>query len=487
MTRRTMHLIAFLKTGPTFHHHGGWRHPEAPLGDILKPERYEQIGRVLEAGLFDACFFEDLAGIYDTFAGKFDAILGKGGQLNLLDPLMVLPYVARATSRLGLGVTMSTSFYQPFHIARLLGSLDHLSGGRVAWNVVTSATDMEAQNFGMAAIQDRTTRYDRAEETVEACLALWDCWDADALVMDKASGVFADPAKVRYAHYAGQHVRTRGPLPTPRCPQGHPVIMQAGSSPRGRAFAARFAEVIFTFQHQKSDMQAFRADMHARMQAAGRDPAACAILPSLDVVLGDTPAMAEERRDTLDRLVDPELALAITSSHIGIDLSGFDLDKPLEVLARDQTVSGGLDILMQGTRAEGLTLRQAAQRYGTSVMAPQLVGTAESVADRMQDLFESGACDGFILTPTVFPRHVRAVRPLGDPRPAEARRVPHGVCRRDPAGEPAELVPNALDTARRPVRRRPTRRRKLRPHCCGLTPWVHRPGAPCLRCWPSCA
>jgi alkanesulfonate monooxygenase SsuD/methylene tetrahydromethanopterin reductase-like flavin-dependent oxidoreductase (luciferase family) len=208
---------------------------------------------------------------------------------------------------------------------------------------------------------------------------------------------------VRYADYVGKHVKTRGPLPTPRCPQGHPVIMQAGSSPRGRAFAARFAEVIFTFQHQKSDMQAFRADMHARMQNAGRDPAECVILPSLDVILGDSLSMAEERRDYLDSLVDPELALAITSCHIGIDLSGFPLDRPLEAVARDQTVGGALDILMQGSKAAGLTLREAAQRYGTSVMAPQLVGTAASVADQMADLFESEACDGFILTPTTFP------------------------------------------------------------------------------------
>jgi FMN-dependent oxidoreductase (nitrilotriacetate monooxygenase family) len=400
---RSMHLVAFLKTGPTFHHHGGWRHPEAPLDDMLKPERYEQIGRVLEAGLFDACFFEDLAGIYDTYGGNFDTILGRGGQLNLLDPLMVLPFIARATSRLGLGITLSTSFYHPFHIARLLASLDHLSSGRVAWNVVTSASDMEARNFGMDRIPDRDTRYDKAEETVEACLALWDGWDADALILDKAGGRFADPAKVRYANYSGRHVRSRGPLPTPRCPQGHPVIMQAGSSPRGRAFAAKFAEVIFTFQHDKAHMQAFRTDMHARMRDVGRDPAECVILPSLDVILGDTQAMAEDRRDYLDRLVDPELALAITSCHIGIDLAGYPLDETLAVLAQDQTVSGALDVLAQGSAAEGLTLRQAAQRYGTSVMAPQLVGTADTVADRMQDLFEAGACDGFIVTPTTFP------------------------------------------------------------------------------------
>lgn len=415
MPSRTLHLVAFLKTGPTFHHHGAWRHPEAPLGDLLMPGRYEDIGRVLEDGLFDACFFEDLSGVYDTYKGRYDVILRRGGQINLLDPLMVLPYIARVTTRLGLGITLSTSFYHPFHLARMLASLDHLSGGRVAWNVVTSASDMEARNFGMASIPDRATRYDRAQECVEACMALWDGWEPDALVLDKEQGIFADPARVRYANYRGTHVATRGPLPTPRSPQGHPVIMQAGSSPRGRDFAARFAEVIFTFQHAKPDMQAFRADMHARMAKYGRVPEDCVILPALDVILGDTESIAEERRDYLDRLVEPELALAITSCHIGIDLSGYPLDQPLETLARDQTVMGGLDVLMQATKAHGLTLREAAQRYGTSMLAPQLVGTPASVADRMQDLFESGACDGFILTPTTFPgmfeQFARAVVP----------------------------------------------------------------------------
>jgi alkanesulfonate monooxygenase SsuD/methylene tetrahydromethanopterin reductase-like flavin-dependent oxidoreductase (luciferase family) len=186
--------------------------------------------------------------------------------------------------------------------------------------------------------------------------------------------------------------------------------MQAGSSPRGRAFAARFAEVIFTFQHAKADMQAFRTEMHERMRQAGRDPSECVILPALDTIIGESEVMAAEKCQYLDSLVDPGLALAITSCHIGIDLSGFPLDEPLQVLARDQTVSGALDILMQATQASGgLTLRQAAQRYGTSVMAPQFVGTAASIADRMQDLFESGACDGFILTPTTFPGNFEQV------------------------------------------------------------------------------
>jgi FMN-dependent oxidoreductase (nitrilotriacetate monooxygenase family) len=410
MAKRQMHLVAYLKTGPTFHHHGAWRHPEAPLNDMLRPERYEHIGRVLEEGFFDACFFEDFVGVFDIYKGSYETTLARGGQINLLDPLMVLPYIARATKNLGLGITLSTTFYHPFHLARMLASLDHLSDGRVAWNVVTSAADLEAQNFGMPGIPDRVTRYDRAEESVEACMALWNTWEDGALLLDKEAGAFADPSRVHYANYVGKHVSSRGPLPTPRCPQGHPVIMQAGSSPRGREFAARFAEVIFTFQHQKHDMLAFRDEMHGRMRALGRDPAECAILPCVDITLGESEAMAVEKCAFLDSLVDPELALAITSAHIGIDLSGYPLDQPLNVLARDQTTTGSLDILVQATQASGgMTLREAAQKYGTCVMAPQMVGTAASVADRMQDLFEAGACDGFILTPTTFPGNYEQV------------------------------------------------------------------------------
>jgi len=404
MTRRHMHLVAFLKTGPTFHHHGAWRHPEAPLNDMLRPERYEHIGRVLEEGFFDACFFEDLSGVYDIHGGTFETMLGRGGQLNLLDPLMVLPYVARATTHLGIGITLSTTFYHPFHLARMLASLDHLTGGRVAWNVVTSITDLEARNFGLPKMPDRETRYERAEESVDACMALWDSWQDGALILDKEAGRFADPSKVRYADYRGKHVASRGPLPTPRSPQGHPVIMQAGQSPSGRALAARVAEVIFTFQYDTKAMIGFRADMHERMRAIGRDPAHCAILPCLDIILGETESMAREKQELLDSLLDPELAMAITSCHLSVDLSRFDPDTPVQDIASLSAFQGAIDIMTQGAAAKGgMTLRDAAMRYGTSVMAPQVVGTASSVADRLQEMFEAGACDGFILTPTTFP------------------------------------------------------------------------------------
>ncbi len=414
--RRQMHLIAFLMTGPTCHHHGAWRHPESAVDDLLSPGRYEHIARVLEAGRFDALFFADILGIYDLYGGTFDTMAGRGGQVCLLDPAVVLPMMARVTEHIGLGLTYSSTFNHPYQIARMLSSLDHLSGGRAAWNVVASTSTLEARNFGMDEMPGRSRRYDRADEVLEACCALWNSWEEGALLFDKASGAFADPAKIHYADYAGQWVRSRGPLTTPRSPQGRPVIMQAGSSDRGRDFGARWGEVIFTLQHQKADMQAFYSDFKSRMAARGRAPEECVILPSIDVVIGETEAIARERAEHVNSLVDTQLGLAQMSGHIGIDLARFDPDQPLTDIAIEEGSRGSFDVILQGTQAGGLTLGEAARRFATSELCPQLVGTPEMIADQLTDLFDDRACDGFILTPTTFPgmfeQFGRAVVPL---------------------------------------------------------------------------
>ena len=292
MAQRRMHLVAYLKTGPTANHPGAWRHPEADLHDIFAPERYEHIARVLEAACFDACFYADTFGLPDLYGGNFDAYLRHGGQITYLDPLMILPVMARVTRHLGLGATLSTTFMPPYHLARTLASLDMLTGGRAAWNVVTSATNLEARNFGMEGIPAKDARYDRADEVLEACIALWECWDPDAFVMDRESGVFIDPSKVRYANYEGQYVKTRGPLTIPRTPQGRPVFLQAGASDRGRDFAARWAEMIFCTPHSKADSIAFHDDVKARMERYGRAPDQCKVLPSFAVVVGETMSVA---------------------------------------------------------------------------------------------------------------------------------------------------------------------------------------------------
>jgi FMN-dependent oxidoreductase (nitrilotriacetate monooxygenase family) len=395
-----MHLVAYLKTGPTALHVGGWRHPEATLDDILDPARYQHIARVLEDAKFDGCFFADLFGLYDVHQGSFDAYVRRGGQISYLDPTVVLPVMAAATRHLGLGATLSTSFHTAYHLARWLGSLDAMSGGRVAWNVVTSATDLEARNAGLDELPPRELRYDRADEVLEACFALWNSWDEDALVRDKQAGIMADPAKVHYADYEGRWIRTRGPLSIPRSPQGRPIIMQAGGSDRGREFAARWAEVIFTVQRGAAEMREFHDDIKSRMAARGRAPNECAILPAVSVVLGETDSIARERADYLNSLIDPELILASSSSNLGADLTKLDSGKTLAELQGNQGMRGSQDVVEQVMKAEGLTLREA---VGRRREGREIVGTATMIADRLQAMFESGVCDGFVLTPTMFP------------------------------------------------------------------------------------
>ncbi len=403
MAKRRMHLVAFLMTGPTCHHHGAWRHPESDVADVLTPERYEHIARVLEAGKFDALFFADILGLYDIYGGAYDTMVGRGGQVCLLDPAMLLPMMARVTKHIGLGLTYSSTFNHPYQIARMLGTLDHLSRGRVAWNVVASTSTLEARNFGMTEMPGRAQRYDRADEVLEACCALWDSWEEGALLCDKESGAFADPSKIHYVNYEGQWIKTRGPLTTPRSPQGRPVIMQAGSSDRGRDFGARWGEIIFTLQHEKADMQAFYQDFKGRMAVRGRAPETCAILPSIDVVIGETETIARERADYVNGLVDTQLGMAQISGHIGLDLSKLDPDQPLKDVALEEGSRGSFDVILQGAAREGLTMGEAARRFATSELCPQIVGTPEMIADRFIDLFESHACDGFVLTPTTMP------------------------------------------------------------------------------------
>lgn len=401
MTPRRMRLVAFLLAGPTAHHHGMWRHPETDNG-FLTPEYYEHIARVLEAGCFDALFFADILAIMDFYKGNYETVLSRGGQMGLLDPMPMAAQMARVTQHIGIGVSVSSSFVHAFQTARTFATMDHLSGGRMAWNIITTSSEPQWANFGMAQIP-RDERYDIADEVVEACTRLWDSWEADALILDKVTGRFADPAKVHRVNYAGKYVKTRGPLTVPRTTQGWPVLMQAGSSPRGREFAARWAEIIFTLQHAIPDMQAFRADIHTRMEQRGRRPEECQILVSVDPICGESRSVAQEKAEYLNSLVDPELGLALISAHIGTDLSRYRLDQPLQDVETAQGSRGSFDVILQGTRSEGLTLGDAARRFAVSELCPQVIGTAVDIADQLQAMFDAGGCDGFVLTPTTFP------------------------------------------------------------------------------------
>ena len=397
-TPRRMHLVAYLKTGPTANHPGAWRHPDSPLHDIFEPERYEHLARVLEAGRFDACFFADTFGLPDIHGGNFDAYLRMGGQISYLDPLAILPVMARVTRHLGLGATLSTTFSTPYYLARTLASLDMLTKGRAAWNVVTSATDLEARNFGLDGIPPKHLRYDRGDEVLEACCALWESWDEDALVLDKAGNRFIDPAKVRYTNYEGKYVRTRGPLSIPRTPQVRPVFLQAGASDRGREFAARWAEMIFCTPHSKADTIAFHDDIKARMARHGRPPEACKVLPSFAVVVGETDSIARERHAYLQSLIEPEAQLMLNSSLLGADLSRHRTAAEVTQAQGNQGISGSHDRVLQLMEQERLSFAEAASKP-----RDLLVGAPATIADQLEDYFTGGACDGFIIWPTVSP------------------------------------------------------------------------------------
>ena len=402
MTRQ-MHLVGYLMAGPSWHNNGSWRHRDSDAVRATDPARYEHLARVMEAACFDALFFVDFAGIYDVFEGRPDAMLRWAGQMCLLDPMQLLATMSRVTRHIGLSATMSTTGTYPFHIARSFATLDHISGGRTAWNVVTSSGRMEARNLGLEALPDKAVRYDIADEVLEACFGLWGSWERDALRLDQAAGIYADPTKVRAVDYAGRYVRTAGPLSTPRGPQGRPVIMQAGSSPRGRDFAGRWAEVIFTHQGTVEAMQAFASDIRARMESHGRDPDRCVILPAIDVIAGETQGQAEDLAAELDALVNPELGVAEISLILGQDLSPYPLDAPLSVPEGGSAIQGVMDNLRAGGALGEMTLREAGRRYGVNQMTPRLVGSGAAIADRLQEMFEAGGCDGFMVVPALSP------------------------------------------------------------------------------------
>ncbi|WP_349829106.1 NtaA/DmoA family FMN-dependent monooxygenase [Brevibacterium litoralis] len=403
---RRMHLIAYMKTGPTALHSGGWRHPGSPL-NFLDPAWYEEAAVEFERARLDGTFFADLFGIADTYKG-LAPFLEMGGQNSYLDPMTVLPLMARVTSHLGLGATVSTSFHSAFHLARSLQSVDVLSGGRVAWNVVTSATETEAANFGAGGLPPHDERYDRADEVLEAVTSLWDSWQPDAFVFDRELGRFADSSKVSYVDYEGRWTRTRGPLPTPRSAQGHPVLMQAGSSGRGREFAARWAEVVFAREAPVPELLDFRSDMRERTAAAGRDPEAVKILPGVTVVVAETDAIAREKAEYLASLEHNEYASAYQSMLTGADLSTHATTAEVEAARGNAGIHGIAEAYARKAAAEGTDFARAVR---TTLLDHAVIGSPSTVADVLQERFEAGVGDGFVLMPTTLPTsHVEFCR-----------------------------------------------------------------------------
>ena len=405
---RQMHLVGHVCTGPTNHHFGSWRHPHSDAHQVLEASRYENIARLYEKGLFDGMFIVDTQFLTDLRKDHPSKVAQWGGQIQMLDPMLVLAVAARVTQHLGLAATISTTLNNAYRIARSLATLDHLSKGRAGWNIVTSAFDQEAQNYGYDHLPSRDERYARADETVEACLELWNSWEPGALRVDRQAGIFADPDRIKYIEYEGTYVRTRGSLTTPHSPQGHPVLMQAGGSERGLAFASRWADCVFTLQQEQSRMQAFYQRLKDQVISHGRSADECVIMPAIEVIVGDSASEAQEHADYLDSLATPEMGLTILAAIMNRDLSGIPLDKPLDQIDVGPNGPSGIgayeNLMGKFAKAGPMpSLGEAALLGATTWWSPRLVGSAEQVADHLQDMFESRCCDGFVVTQALSP------------------------------------------------------------------------------------
>ena len=392
---RQMHLGAFLFN--LGNHVAGWRMPGVPTDGLMSFAFYRQLAEIAERGKFDLLFHSDGVGINDTY----DAVLRHSITIRP-EPLTLLSALAVATQRIGLAATVSTTYNEPYTIARKLAMLDFLSEGRAALNLVTSSTDLEARNFGKETHLDHTTRYERAREFVDVLRLLWDSWEDGALIFNKATGEVADPALIHRADWRGRFFSVRGPLNLPRPPQGHPIIIQAGVSESGQAFAAQVADIVFSVEASLETAQRFYAAARDRVMAAGRPAGSMKIMPGLLPILGRTAAEAAARDRELQDLVPARLAVSYLSDVVQHDLSRYPIDGPLPELPESNGERGRLNVVVQQARSTTATatIRSLATQMVQNRGHWRVVGTPADVADLMQRWFEGGACDGFnILAP----------------------------------------------------------------------------------------
>lgn len=389
MSRRTdqLHLGAFLASSG--HHVAAWRHPKAQADASLDFDFFKQVAQSAERGCFDALFVADVVALW----GHHLDALSRTARGEHFEPLTLMAALAAVTSRIGLIATATTSYNEPYHIARKFASLDHLSKGRAAWNLVTSVVSDEAWNFGRDTHLDHAERYRRAEEFHAVVQGLWDSWDDDAFLRDRPSGRYFDPDKLHVLNHRGEYFSVRGPLNVARPPQGHPVLVQAGASEAGKALAARVAEVVFAMADTLPSAQAFYRDVKQRAVALGRAETDIKILPGITPFIGSTRAEAQALFDEFQSLVDPVLGLRLLADTLGddIDLSGHDLDGPLPDTPAGQRGSRR-DKVLALARDEGLSIRQLYLRLAGG---NPVIGTAEDIVDTFDAWFQAFACDGF--------------------------------------------------------------------------------------------
>ena len=396
--KRQLHLNLFISSRG--HHEASWRHPAASPLALTDIRYYQDLAQRAEAAHFDSIFLADVLALGEDVAQS---------ARTWLEPITVLAAVAVATSRIGLVATASSTYTEPFNLARQFASLDHISNGRVAWNIVTSSLASSARNFGGETQLSHADRYARGEEFMRVVNALWDSWAEDAVIDDRASGQYARADRVRPINHRGDFYQVAGPLNIPRCPQGRPVLVQAGSSDTGRRFAARHADAVFTACLGKAKAQEFYADLKALVVAEGRAPEEVLILPGLSPMIAATETEAERLAREVDDLADVEVGRKRLSDWFGgFDFSHLPLDRPLrlEELPHPDTVEAArsrTEIVHNLVRRDNATLRQVIAYFAAARGHFTTAGTPEQIADLIEDWFTDGAADGFNLMPPLLP------------------------------------------------------------------------------------
>jgi FMN-dependent oxidoreductase (nitrilotriacetate monooxygenase family) len=386
-----------------------WNDPWGSDGMPWTGDFYIEMAQALERARFDYLILEDKCMVSDAYGGSMEFDL-KHGIAPKHDPAPLATLMSYCTSRLGIVATMSSSFYPPWLLARLSSTIDHISRGRFGWNIVTSAEDRAAQNFGLPKLYEHDLRYDMADEYLDLVCQLWDSWEPDAVVRDREKGVYVDYRKVHTIDFEGRFYKSRGPLNTVRAPQGRPVLCQAGASPKGRQFAAKYADTIIAAATGVADMKAYRDDIRTRMERLGRKPDECKVLFLVSPILGDTNEEAQEKKQRwMSDPVFTEYALAEISSITEVDFSQFDLDQPIPAITTNGE-RGSLENFLR--KADGKTLREA---VGSGLAeAVDLTGTPDQVAELMGDIMETVGGDGFLITSPVMRLNRRYILEITD-------------------------------------------------------------------------
>jgi FMN-dependent oxidoreductase (nitrilotriacetate monooxygenase family) len=403
-TKKQLRLGAFIQA--TGHHIAAWRHPGSQSDSGINIDHYQEVAQTAERGLFDLVFVADSPG---GFEGEGPA-RGRLGRVAVFEPVTLWAALSARTSHIGFVATASTTYEDPYTLARKFASLDHLSKGRAAWNVVTTGAETVAGNFGLEKHPDHDLRYERAEEFVDVVKGLWDSYEDDAFLRDKQSGVYFDVEKQHPLNHKGRFFAVRGPLNIARPPQGYPVIVQAGASEPGRELAARTAEVIFTAWQTLGEAQAFYKDVKGRLGKYGRSEDELLIMPGISPIIGRTLAEAEAKRAELEDLIHPDIGYQILQRYFpGVDLRQYDLDGPPPAFnASTNGNQSRLSLVTELAQRENLSLRQLYQRLAGARGHRVVVGTPVTIADAIQEWFENGAADGFNIMPPILPESLNA-------------------------------------------------------------------------------